>query len=64
MATAIVLYSTPPNVTVKDRRDSMSLRALRNELRSLISATEDSSARLAELDAKARPYTLNPNGSV
>jgi hypothetical protein len=41
-----------------------SLKALRDELKLLVAATEDKGLRLAELEAKARPYTLNPNGFV
>ncbi|KAG8464211.1 hypothetical protein KFE25_003274 [Diacronema lutheri] len=45
-------------------RQMTSLRALREELKGLLAATEDAGAKLAELDARARPYTLNPNGSL
>ena len=42
----------------------MTLRALREELQELIKETESSGSQLADVDARARPYTLNPHGSV
>jgi len=58
----------PPSPATTTRHPAfgrgMSLRALRDELKGLLAATEDAAAKITTLDAKARPYTLNPNGSV